>query len=110
IAILKVALAAVIVIAGVGALSSYTEKYLTTSVGQWVAHDLRLLLYQRIQRLSLLEHGESRTGELISRVTSDIDAVQDFINAALLGILVSLLTLAGMIGVMFYVDWRFTLI
>ena len=109
-AILNVALAAVIVIAVVGAVSSYAEKYMTTSVGQWIAHDLRLLLYQRIQRLSLLEHGESRTGDLISRVTSDIESVQDFINTALLGILVSLLTLAGMIGVMFYVNWRFTLI
>ncbi|MFL6183142.1 MAG: ABC transporter ATP-binding protein, partial [Actinomycetes bacterium] len=59
---------------------------------------------------SLLEHGESRTGDLISRVTSDIDAIQDFINTALLGVLVSLMTLAGMIGVMFYVNWRFTLI
>src|SRR5436190_10612288 len=109
-AILNLALAAVIVIAVVGAVSSYAEKYLTTSVGQWVSHDLRLLLYQRIQRLSLIEHGESRTGDLISRVTSDIDAVQDFINSALLGIFVSLLTLAGMIGVMFYINWRFTLI
>ena len=38
------------------------------------------------QRLSLLEHGESRSGDLISRVTSDIDAIQDFITTALLGI------------------------
>ena len=110
IAVLNFALAAVIVIAVVGAVSSYLEKYLTTSVGQWVSHDLRLLLYQRIQRLSLIEHGEARTGDLISRVTSDIDSVQDFINSALLGILVSLMTLAGMIGVMFYMSWRFTLI
>ncbi len=109
-AVLYFALAAVIAIALVGAVSSYVEKYLTTSVGQWVAHDLRLLLYQRIQRLSLLEHGESRTGDLISRVTSDIDAVQEFINTALFGIIVNVLTLVGMIGVMFYVNWRFTLI
>jgi ATP-binding cassette, subfamily B, bacterial len=110
IAILYVALSAVLLIAMVGAVSSYFEKYLTTTVGQWVSHDLRLLLYQRIQRLSLLEHGESRTGDLISRVTSDIDAIQDFIMTALLGIVVNLLTLVGMIGVMFYMNWRFTLI
>jgi ATP-binding cassette subfamily B protein len=47
---------------------------------------------------------------LISRVTSDINAVQDFVNSALLGILVNVLTLVGMIGVMFYINWRFTLI
>ena len=110
IAILNFALGAVLMIAVVGAISSYFEKYLTTTVGQWVSHDLRLLLYQRIQRLSLLEHGESRTGDLISRVTSDIDAIQDFITTALLGIVVNLLTLVGMIGVMFYINWRFTLV
>lgn len=109
-AILYFALAAVIAIAVIGAISSYFEKYLTTTVGQWVAHDLRLMLYHRIQRLSLIEHGESRTGDMISRVTSDIDAIQDFINSALLGIVVNLLTLVGMIGVMLYFNWRFTLI
>jgi subfamily B ATP-binding cassette protein MsbA len=100
----------VLTIAVVGGISGYVEKYLTTSVSQWVAHDLRLLLYQRIQRLSLAEHGKSRTGDLITRVTKDIDAVQDFIESALLGIVVSVLTLIGMVGVMLYVNWRFTLI
>src|SRR6185295_3094082 len=82
-AILNFALAAVVLIAVVGAISAYTEKYLTTSVAQWVGHDLRRMMYQRIQRLSLAEHGESRTGDLLTRVTGDIDAIQDFINTAL---------------------------
>src|SRR5262249_31406633 len=110
IAILNFAVAAVGLIAILGAISSYCEKYLTTSVSQWVTHDLRRSLYNHIQQLSLLEHEHAQTGDLISRVTSDIGAVQDFINSALLGILVNLLTLVGMIGVMFYIDWRFTLI
>jgi subfamily B ATP-binding cassette protein MsbA len=109
-AILTFAVAAVAGIAIVGAVSSYFEKYLTTSVSQWVAHDLRRTLYHHIQRLSLAEHDERRTGDLITRVTSDIGAVQDFINSALLGILVDVTTLVGMIGVMFYLNWRFTLI
>jgi ATP-binding cassette, subfamily B, bacterial len=109
-AILNFAVATVAVIAVVGAISSYTEKYLTTSVSQWVTHDLRRTLYNHIQRLSLAEHDHTRTGDLISRVTSDIGAVQDFINSALLGMMVNSLTLVGMIGVMLYVNWRFTLI
>jgi ATP-binding cassette, subfamily B, bacterial len=67
-------------------------------------------LYHHIQRLSLAEHDEARTGDLITRVTSDIEAVQDFINSALLGMLVNVVTLVGMIGVMLYLNWRFTLI
>lgn len=109
-AVLNFAVAAVAAIAVFGAVSSYVEKYLTTSVSQWVTHDLRRTLYNHIQRLSLTEYAKARTGDLISRVTSDIQAIQDFINSALLGVLVNTLTLIGMIGVMFYINWRFTLI
>src|ERR1700720_799296 len=108
--ILNFAVAAVAGIAVIGAVSSYVEKYLTTSVANWVAHDLRRTLYNHIQRLSLAEYDETRTGDLITRVTSDIEAVEDFIDSALLGMLINVFTLAGMIGVMLYINWRFTLI
>ena len=109
-AILKFAALAALAIAVVGALCSYAEKYLTTSVGQWVMHDLRRTLYSHIQRLSLSYHDHKQTGDLISRVTSDIDAIQSFIASGLLGALVDSLTLVGMVAVMFYINWRFTLI
>src|SRR5450755_116383 len=107
---LRFAAGAVLVIAVVDALCSYTEKYVTTSVGQWVMHDLRLMLYHRIQRLSLSYHDQKQTGDLLSRVTSDIDAIQSFIASGLLGALINAMTLVGMVGVMFYVNWRFTLV
>jgi subfamily B ATP-binding cassette protein MsbA len=109
-AVLNFAVAAVAGIAIVGAVSAYFDKYLTTSVSQWVGHDLRRTLYHHIQRLGLAEHDKARTGDLITRVTTDIEVIQDFINSALLGMLVSVTTLAGMIGVMFYLNWRFTLL
>jgi ATP-binding cassette, subfamily B, bacterial len=108
--ILSFAVAAVLAIAIFGAICSYLQKYLTTSVGQWVMHDLRRTVYSHIQRLSLSFHDQSRTGDLISRVTSDIDAIQSFITSGLLGTLVNILTLLGMVGVMFYINWRFTLV
>ena len=76
-AMLNFAVAAVAGIAIVGAVSAYFEKYLTTSVSQWVGHDLRRTVYHHIQRLSLAEHDKARTGDLITRVTSDIEAIQD---------------------------------
>jgi ATP-binding cassette subfamily B protein len=109
-AILNFAVIAILAIAVAGAISSYTENYLTTSVGQRVMHDLRRMVYHHIQRLSLAYHDQKRTGDLISRVTSDIDAIQSLISSVLLGILVNILTLLGMIGVMLYLNWRFTLI
>src|SRR5437588_364537 len=108
--ILNFAVLAVLVIAVLGAVSSYFEKYLTTSVGQWVMHDLRRVLYSHIQRLSLSYHDQKRTGDLISRVTTDIDAVQNLISQVMLGMLVNVLTLAGMMIVMLYLNWAFTVI
>ncbi len=110
IAILNVAVGAVAIIALVGAVSTYSEKYFTTSVGQWVTHDLRRTLYHHIHRLSLSQHDESRTGDMISRVTSDIEAIQDFVTSAMLGIVVDVVTITGMIAVMFLINWQFTLI
>ncbi len=109
-AVLNFAVAAVAIVAIVGAISAYFEKSLTTSVSQWVGHDLRRTIYHHIQRMSLAEHDKVRTGDMISRVTSDIEVVQDFISSALLGIVVNVMTLTGMIAVMFYLNWRFTLI
>ena len=86
------------------------RKLLTTSVGQWVMHDLRQTLYFHIQRLSLAYHDQKSTGDLISTVTSDIDSIQTFITSNLLDALINVLTLVGMVGVMFYINWRFTLI
>jgi subfamily B ATP-binding cassette protein MsbA len=108
--ILIFACASVLVIAFIDAVCSYGEKLLSMNVGQWVAHDLRRTMYTHVQRLSLAFHDQQPTGDLISRVTVDIDAVQSFIVSGLLGVLVDALTLAGMIVVMLYVNWQFTLI
>jgi ATP-binding cassette subfamily B protein len=108
--ILLFACGAVVVIALLDAVCSYSENYITTSVGQWVTHDLRRRLYAHVQRLSLAYHDQKETGDLISRVTTDIGAVQTFIVSGLLSVLVDILTLVGMIAVMFYVNWRFTLV
>jgi ATP-binding cassette, subfamily B, bacterial len=109
-AILKLAAIACLVIASVGAVSSYVEKYITTSVGQWVTHDLRRAVYAHIQRLSLAYHDENPIGDLLSRVTSDIDSIQSFVVSGLVSAFINSLMLAGMIGVMCYINWRFTLL
>jgi ATP-binding cassette, subfamily B, bacterial len=109
-AILEFACAAVLGIAVLDAICTYGEKYLTTSVSQWVSYDLRLTIYEHVQKLSLAFHDQKRTGDLISRVTDDIEAIQSFIMNGLLGVLINAMTLIGMIGVMFYLNWKFTLI
>src|SRR5580698_8808516 len=109
-AVIEFAALAVLVIALLGAGCSYIEKYVTTTVGQWVTHDLRRTLYSHIQRLSLAYHDHKQTGDLISRVTGDIDSIQSFIVSGLLDSMINSLTLIGMLGVMLYLNWQFTLI
>src|SRR5712671_6061125 len=67
--LLNLAAGSLIVIAIAGALASYFQNMLMTSVGQWVMHGLRTTLYHHIQRLSLSYHDQSQTGDLIGRVT-----------------------------------------
>src|SRR5688572_23535185 len=109
-AVLRIAAIAVIVIAVVGAISSYTEKYLATTVAKRVGYELRHMLYHHVQRLSLSFYEQRQTGDMVVRLTSDIDATEDLISSAALGIVLNILTLAGMMAVMFYLDWRFSLI
>ena len=108
--IVRAAAVGAVVIAIIGALCSYLQKRGTTTVGQWVMHDLRRTVYAHVQRMSLAFYDKTRTGDLISRVTTDIDTVQSFITSDLLDAVIQSLTLAGMVAWMLYLDWRFTLV
>jgi subfamily B ATP-binding cassette protein MsbA len=109
-AVLNFVAASVIGIAVLNAIGSYVENISMTTVGQWVTYDLRNMLYNHIQRLSLSYHDRSQTGDLISRVTSDIDTIQSFITSTLTDVVLDMLTLVSMLAVMTYIDWRFTII
>ena len=84
--LLGAAAIAVVTIAIIGAASSYLQKYLSTTVGMHVGYDLRRLVYHHVQRLSLSFYEQRQTGDMVVRLTSDIDAVEDFISSAVLGI------------------------
>jgi subfamily B ATP-binding cassette protein MsbA len=108
--LLNVAAVAVVAVALVGAVSSYIEKYFSTTIGKRVGYDLRHALYHHVQRMSLAFYDTRKTGDLLVRLTADITAVEDFITGAVLGIVLDVVTLAGMLAVMFLLDWRFSLI
>jgi subfamily B ATP-binding cassette protein MsbA len=108
--LLNAAVAAVIGIAAIGAVASYVQKSFSTSVGQHVMHDLRLTLYHHAHRLALPYFDNGRTGDMVVRLTSDVDAAQDFFSNGLLGAAMDVLTLGGMLAVMLYLDWRFALL
>src|SRR5207249_5290822 len=109
-AVLNFAVVSVVLIALLNAVSSYAQSVSMNTVGQWVMHDLRSTLYHQIQRLSLSYHDRSQTGDLIMRVTGDIDTVQGFITSTLMDSIIDVLGLIGMVAVMLYFDWKFTLV
>jgi ABC-type multidrug transport system fused ATPase/permease subunit len=106
------ALAALIyvIIAVVGAAASYIGNYYTESVGQWVAHDLRMRMYHHLQKLSLGYYSTHESGTILSTITTDIQTVEGFASSSTLNILIDLLTIVCMVGLMFWLNWDFTLI
>ena len=101
---------AVVVIAVVGAIASYIANYYTTSVGQYVANDLRLRTYHHLQQQSLSFYDTHQSGALLSTITSDVQTIQSFASSATLGIVVDLFTIVAMLLIMFRMDLDFTLI
>ncbi|HXW63076.1 MAG TPA: ABC transporter ATP-binding protein [Candidatus Acidoferrales bacterium] len=101
---------AVVLIALLGAIASYVSSYYTTSVGQWVGNDLRLRTYHHLQQLSLNYYGAHDMGTLLSTLTADVQTIQGFASSSTLGMLVDLLTIVGMLGIMFWMNWDFSLI
>ena len=108
--IAAVAAIAVVIIAVLGGLASYVESYYTESVGQRVASDLRVRVYRHLEHLSLAYHDTHPSAALLSTITDDVATVQDFASSKAMGMVVDLLTIAGMLGLMFWLKWDFTLV
>jgi len=101
---------AAVVIAVLGAIASYVANYYTTSVGQWVANDLRIRTYHHLQQLSLSYYDSHQTGTLLSTITADVQTIQGFASSSTLGIVVDLFTIVAMLFIMFWLNWDFTMI
>ena len=99
-----------VLIALIGGIAGYIDNYYTESVAQYVANDLRKKVYHHLQRLSLSYYDSHQIGNILSTITSDVSTIQGFASSALLSILIDVLTIIGMLGLMFYMNWDFALI
>jgi len=91
---------------GVGWFASYWQTYLSGWVGQHVVHAIRTDLYRRVLRQALAFFREERIGQIMSRLTHDVNALSEFVSTGAIHALNDLLTLAGVIVVMFLLEWR----
>jgi ABC-type multidrug transport system fused ATPase/permease subunit len=101
---------ATVVIAAVTGAAMYAASYFTESLSQSIGNDLRVRLYQQLQRLSLAYYDSNRLGTILSTVTSDVQTIQSFASTSTLTIFTNILTVVGMVVVMFLCRWDFTLI
>ena len=100
----------IVLIAVFDSIATYIDNYYTESVGQYVANDLRMRVYHHLDRLSLGYYDKQQTGNLLSTITTDISTIQAFASGATLGILVDILTIFGMLGLMFWLNVDFALV
>jgi ATP-binding cassette, subfamily B, bacterial len=96
--------AMVLGIAAVDALSTYYSDFWLDRSGEQIVHDLRTATYEHLQRLSLVFHSNRPTGDLVARVTGDVNAVGELFAQTLGTLASSSLVLVGMFAVMFWID------
>ena len=101
---------AVLLITGLRAFAAYWSTVGLATVGSRVMAKVRNHLYCHLQDLSLAYHTKARSGDLIIRVSSDASRLQEIMITAALPLVVSILTLFGMIGVMFWMNPSLTLL
>jgi ABC-type multidrug transport system fused ATPase/permease subunit len=98
------------VIAGVlGIVFTYTQTYFTGWTGERMLADLRNHLFRHLQRLSLGFYERNRAGVIISRLTNDVEALDQLVTDGVTSLVQNTLTLIGTAVVLFFLDWRLAL-
>ncbi|WP_433240988.1 ABC transporter ATP-binding protein [Streptosporangium sp. CA-135522] len=86
------------------------QTLISTTVGQRVMHDLRTAVYGHLQRMSLAFFTRTRTGEVQSRIASDIGGMQSVVTSTAASIVSNLTTVVATIIAMLVLDWRLTVV
>ncbi len=107
---LLLATGAILVTSLLRGLFAYGQGYLSQAVSSLVAYDLRNRVYDHLQTLSFSFHDASETGQLMSRLTVDIEAVRNFIPLGLLRALLAFVTFGTISLILFELDWHLALI
>ncbi|MCU0241110.1 MAG: ABC transporter ATP-binding protein/permease [Vicinamibacteria bacterium] len=88
----------------------FAQTYLLQMIGQRIVFDLRRQIFAHLQRLSVAYFDRNPTGRLMTRVTSDVDAINDLITSGIVTVVGDLLTLLGIMTVMVMMDLRLALV
>jgi ATP-binding cassette subfamily B multidrug efflux pump len=88
----------------------YGGTLLTTLVGQRVMYDLRMEIFAQLQRLSIAFFDRNPVGRLMTRVTSDVETLNELFSSGVVTLFGDLFTLLAIMGMMLAIDWRLALV
>lgn len=95
-------------LAGFGVL--YSQMVLMNLMGQYIMYDLRKQIFAHLQRLDVQFFDRNPVGRLMTRVTTDVDALNELFTAGFVAIFGDIFVLAGIIGVLFWMNWKLALV
>ena len=88
----------------------YVETYAMQMMGQRIMYDLRMQIYRHLQRLDVRFYDRNPVGRLMTRVTTDVDALNDLFAAGVISVFRDLFTLLGIMAILVFMDWRLALV
>ena len=91
-------------------LFEFAQTYIMQWTGQKVMFDLRAQIFRHLQRLHVAFYDRNPVGRLVTRVTSDVDALNEMFTAGVVSIFEDIFVLAGIIAIMLNMSWRLALI
>src|SRR5207244_783069 len=101
---------AIVLIAVFGGLFSYSQIFITSSIGYKMVYALRRELFAHLQRLSLSFHNHARSGDLMTKIAGDTNTLKDIFAESILKFAAQALEVLGMFAIMFALNWKVSLI
>ena len=92
------------------ALFTFLQGYLAERASQGVAYDLRDALFERIERLSFSYYDRVQTGQLVTRLTSDVEQIRTFAGSGVVQLANAVVMLVGTTVLLLYLDWQLALV
>ncbi|MCP4714800.1 MAG: ABC transporter ATP-binding protein, partial [Deltaproteobacteria bacterium] len=93
-----------------GFLLNFLQVYLVERTSQRIMHDIRMAIFEHLQKLSLAFFHANPVGRLVTRATNDVQNLHEMFNALFANIVKDLLLIAGITGVLFWINWRLGLV
>lgn len=97
-------------LAGLRSLAAFYQGYVQNLAGQSVVRDMRHQLYERLQHLPISFYRAMPTGQIMSRVTSDVEAVQEFVAWGFLFLSAASASFVGTLIILLLINWRLSLV